>query len=130
MDREVLRQWLPIGISLLSFCLASFSLGWNIYRDVILKARVRVRFAIVSLVSPGRSVGESERFLKIGVTNRGPGKVRIHMITGRVAPLWRRLFRRVHHFVILNDYTNPLNPQLPLMLEVGEEATLLLRYNA
>ena len=44
MDPKDLALWLPIGISALSLILASTALGWNIYRDVILKARITVRF--------------------------------------------------------------------------------------
>src|SRR5688500_4104406 len=109
MDKEQLRLWLPIGISLLSFCLASFALGWNIYRDVVLKARVRVQLAVVSLVEPGVPRKEHDQYVKLGITNHGPGKVRITGIVGKVAPLWRRLTRRVGHFVVMPPYDNPLS---------------------
>ena len=131
MDREFWRQWLPIGVSFLSLTLASVALGWNIYRDVVLKARVRVRFAVVSFMSQGDKTMEQlgKPQLRIAATNHGPGPVTITMIVGQIAPLWRRLIRRPQHFVILNDKTNPLNPQLPCRLEVGETLSLYLLYD-
>jgi len=51
------------------------------------------------------------------------------MILGKVAPVWRRILRRVQHFVIVHDYTNPLNPKLPSKIEVGDTLNLLLPYN-
>jgi hypothetical protein len=129
MDAEVWRQWLPIGISVLSLILSSLALGWNVYRDIVLKARVRVRFAVVSLVTPGQRTGHEEQFLRIGITNHGPGTVTVEMIAGRMSPWWRSLLRIPRHFVILNDYTNPLNPKLPNKLQIGDNINLLLPYN-
>jgi len=126
---DLLRQWLPIGVSLLSLVLAGIALGWNIYRDVILKARVRVQFAVVSIVAPGERGGERTKYLKIGVTNHGPGPVKVQMIIGQNTPLWRRLVRRPRHFVIVPDYSNPLSAKLPHRLDVGEDLTLLLPYS-
>jgi hypothetical protein len=129
VDPQLVRQWLPIAISLVSLIVAGVALGWNIYRDVILKARVRVHFAVIGIVTPGQPSTDPDRRLRIGVTNHGPGAVKIEMIHGQEAPLWRRLLRRPQHFVILNDHTNPLNPRLPHRLEVGDTLTLLLPYN-
>ncbi len=103
---------------------AGVALGWNIYRDVILKARVRVSFAIVKFFSHGDEtiqLGESQ--LRIAVTNHGPGPVKIEMISGQIAPLLRRLTRRPEHFVILRDQTNPLNPRLNRPGFIGELLT-------
>ena len=44
---------ITIAISILAFAVSLFSLGWNVYRDVILKPRFRVRFAICRSWSPG-----------------------------------------------------------------------------
>lgn len=129
MSEDFLRQWAPIAISLLSFVVAGIALGWNVYRDVVLKARVRVHFAVVRVVNFGQRAKEGEQYLKIGVTNHGPGPVRINMIVGQYAPPWRRLFRRVKHFVIIHDHANPLNPKLPHRLEVGDSISLLLPYD-
>jgi hypothetical protein len=124
-----LMQWAPIGVSLVSLLLSGIALGWNVYRDVILKARVRVGFAVVRIVSYGQTVGQGDQSLQISVTNHGPGPVKIEIIVGRVAPLWRRVLRRVQHFVILIDHTNPLNPKLPHKLEIGDTANLFLPHD-
>ena len=47
---EALRTWTPIAISLVSLLLAGVALGWNVYRDIVLKARVRVRFGVYRVV--------------------------------------------------------------------------------
>jgi hypothetical protein len=126
---ELLEQWAPIGISVVSLLLSGIALGWNVYRDIVLKARVRVSFSVVTIVTPGQKVAGGPRYLRIDVTNFGPGPVRIVNIAGQQSSLLRRIFRRPQHFVILNDYTNPLNPQLPHKLEVGDNAPLLLPYD-
>lgn len=111
MTAEALRQWLPIVISAVSLALACLALGWNIYRDVILRARVEVWFGILQIFSPGIGAVGAEQ-LCITVTNHGPGPVMIQGIVGRTSPFWRTVLRRPKHFVILNDHTNQLNPPL------------------
>jgi hypothetical protein len=131
MSSAELKDWLPIGLSALSLILASLALGWNIYRDVILKARVTVRFSIVSIMTnEATHLQKTAELLNIKVVNRGPGPVTIHGIAGRMSPWWRRPFRRPEYFVILNDHTNPLNPKLPAKLEVGDTLNLFLPHNA
>jgi len=129
LDPDLLRQWLPIGISLLSLLLACIAVGWNVYRDVILKARVRVSFAVVRVLSVGQKVGQGKQYLRIGTTNHGPGPVKVETISGQNTPLWRKLLRRPQFFVILHDLTNPLNPRLPHRLDVGDTLSLLLPYD-
>ena len=127
MNQDLLRQWLPIGVSVLSLSVASLALGWNVYRDVVLRARVRVKFAVVSMVTPG--IGTHGHYLNITVTNHGPGQVKIDGISGRTSPLWRTLLRRPQHFIILPDHTNPLSGRLPTRLDVGETLNLLLPHD-
>jgi hypothetical protein len=129
MEIELLQGWLPIGISLVSLGMAGVALGWNIYRDVVLKARVAVSFAVVEIVTPRDPSAPRSSFLRIRATNHGPGPVQITSIGGRIAPLWRRLLRRSRYFMILNDTSNRLNPALPNRLELGEEVTLYLPHD-
>jgi hypothetical protein len=126
---NIIQRWAPIAISVLSFILSGIALGWNVYRDVILKARVKVSVNVVRVVSQGQRVGQGDQFIGIGVTNHGPGPVRAEMIVGRRTGFWRRLSRRTQHFVILADHTNPLNPKLPVKMEVGDSISLMLPYN-
>jgi hypothetical protein len=118
-------QLTALTISFLSILLASLSLGWNIYRDVILKPRLRVRFQVSTVVHPALP---SQTFLGLTAVNHGPGRITCNMIHVRTAPLWRSLLRAVKHGVVIGDWTNPLSGKLPKMLEVGETLTLLLPY--
>ena len=129
MTQEIIRQWAAIAISLLSFVLAGIALGWNVYRDVVLKARVKVSFSVSRVVGFGQRVGQTPDFVTIAVTNHGPGIVRVDNIVGKSAPLWRRLAHRVQHFFIVPDFSNPLNPKLPVKLEVGDTIHILLPYD-
>lgn len=122
-------EWLPIAISCASLILACVALGWNIYRDVVLKARVRVSLAVVRMVSRGSSPQVGDRYVRINATNYGPGPVKIDLIVAQGASFRQRLTRRPQHFVILTDAENVLSGTLPHRLQVGETLTLLLPYN-
>jgi hypothetical protein len=57
---------IAIVVSLISICVASLSLGWNIYRDIGLKPRVFVKFGVTYL-----DFHEDRKSLAISVTNLG-----------------------------------------------------------
>lgn len=116
-----------LTISFISLLLAGLSLGWNVYRDVVLKPRLRVRVQISAIVQPDLP---SQTFLSITAVNHGPGRVTCSTIHAKTAPLWRRILRKVKHAAIIGDWTNPLSGKLPKALEVGEALTLLLPYEA
>jgi len=118
--------YLAIGISVFSVLIASLSLGWNIYRDIILKAKVDVSFAIVHLIH--ETLPERPQFINFKVTNFGPGPVIISMIHAKYAPLKLRLLRKTEHAVVLSDDTNPHSSKLPAKIEVGDKIDLLLPY--
>ncbi len=69
---------IAILISIFSLMLAMLSLGWNIYRDVILKPRLKIRYELKTLVRPGSS--SRENYIVLSATNYGPGKIRCDMI--------------------------------------------------
>lgn len=50
MTSDNLIQLIPILISVLSLAIAAFAIGWNIFRDIALKARVKVHVAVVPLI--------------------------------------------------------------------------------
>lgn len=58
---------LTIAVSMLAFAVSLFSLGWNVYRDVIFKPRFRIRFAI------DRGSSDSQMIFDLTVVNLGPG---------------------------------------------------------
>ena len=119
--------FVAIAISLFSLVVAATSLGWNIYRDIVLKARVRVSFGIRTIVSAGSD--ERPEYLILSVTNLGPGTVTLSMMQLQLSNLWRRILRKCKHAIVLHDYTNPLSGRLPKKLEVGEGIDLLLAYD-
>jgi hypothetical protein len=129
MSPTQIPTWVSVAISLLAVVIAGLALGWNIYRDVVLRARVQVSFGVARVVQAGRPLSASPQFIKISATNHGPGPVKIEMIAGRYAPLWRRLFRRTHYFVIISDFTNPMNKPLPHRLDIGERLDLFLPHD-
>lgn len=123
MDTNTAAIW----ISSASLLLSGIALGWNIYKDVILKARLKVTFNISIIVTPG--MDERPEYLAINVTNFGPGPVTVEMIVAKNAPFWRRILRRPQYAMIAWDYTNPLSARLPKTLQLGERMVLLLDYD-
>lgn len=119
-------EYIALLISIFSVLVAAFSLGWNIYRDIILKAKVDVSFAVVTIIHD--TMPDRPQFLNIKATNFGPGSVTISMICVKKAEIWRRLIRKTKHAVITPDYTNPLSSKLPAKIEVGDKIELLLPY--
>lgn len=123
--------WTPeaiaVAISIFSLCVAALALGWNIYRDVVLKARLKVHLAVADLVIPGE--GRQGTFLNISGTNFGPGDVNVGMICGHQASFLRRLFGKKGYFVVFTDGSNPLSTPLPRRIGVGEKVEFFLPYD-
>ncbi len=117
-----MSEAIALGISLVSLVLAAISLGWNIYRDIILKPRVHVSFNMAVVFHP--TLG-NKSYLMVSATNHGPGNVRLTMAWLQQTPLWRRIFRCTKHAALLYDYHNPLSGKLPKVLEVGDSLDLL-----
>lgn len=114
-----------IWISLISLAIAMFSLGWNIFRDVILKPKLKVIFGVRTVTGQGIT---PKTYVSIEGTNFGPGQIICQMISGMNAPFFKRIIGKKEFFVIIHDYENPLSSQLPKKLEVGEKINLLLLY--
>ncbi len=113
---------ISILISLCAFLLSSFTLGWNVYRDVILKARLQVAFSATQLLQPGLPPGKP--FLCLSITNLGPGNVVCNMAVAETRPSWMRLFGLRTQASIIYDYTDPLCFKPPFRLEVAQTAQL------
>ena len=118
---------IAILVSFVSLGLAATALGWNVYRDVLLKPRVKIALSVSTIHGETGALG---KYVTLTATNHGPGPVQFSMIHGRNAPLWRRLRRRADNYVIIHDYKNPLSGQLPSRIEVGQPLTLLLPFDA
>jgi len=114
-------------VSIASALIASLALGWNIYRDVVLKPRVNISFAIVFILHD--SMPDRPRYMNIEGTNFGPGAVTLSSIVVRDAKLWRRIVRKIRYAIITPDYTNHMSGRLPAKLEPGEKVDLLLPFD-
>lgn len=117
---------LAIIISLVSIAIGGLALGWNIYRDVILKPRLKVTFGvkiITHLAAP-----EQARFLVLSVTNHGPGSVNLNMVRIRRTSFWLKILGKEVYAVIPILSKSSYNNKLPRRLEVGDRVDLLLDY--
>jgi len=119
--------WVPILVSILSLCLSVFALGWNVYRDVILKPRLKVKFYVATIVPQGAPEFKKTA-INLSATNFGPGKTKVEMIHAMYAPVWRRLIMRPITMVILPDDSNPMNSHLNQWVEPGDTWTHILPY--
>lgn len=119
---------LALLISFVSLIIAAVSLGWNIYRDVVLKANVKVSFGVGKIMKTEPSSGSPE-YVIIGATNHGPGSVTLTNIILRNASLWQKIRRREGFLLLMHDYQNPYSSNLPTKLDVGEGIALLFPYD-
>ena len=126
MAPDAYLQLLPIAISIFALVISVLSLGWNVYRDVVLKPRLKVKFNLNYIIHPTFPSPVESLILK--ATNFGPGVVNCRMIQLRNAPLWRRLIRKVKYAVLVHDFENILSGKLPTKLEVGEAVDLMIRW--
>ena len=121
------KEELAIIISVLSLGVAALALGWNIYRDVILKPRLRVTVKKSSIAQEGRP--NSTHFM-ISAVNFGPGVIRLNIIRFMHSSLFKKIFKKWKHGVLIHDYTNPLSGQLPSTLDIGEKIDLVFPWDA
>lgn len=118
---------IAIVISVFSVVIATFSLGWNIYRDIILKARINIGLGVRTIIQRGNP--NKPKYVDLTVTNHGPGSVNLSMVQMKNTSLFKWLFRKQEYAVVIHDYENPLSAQLPHKLEVGEKIDLLFTYD-
>ena len=122
-----MKDYIPLGLSVLSLIVAFTSLGWNIYRDLMLKARLRVHFGIRLLITPG--LDERPEYVMLMATNHGPGALNVSTVVLLQSSWWRVLIRKKRHAFLMTDYMNPLSGRLPKTLGVGERIDLLFPYD-
>ena len=108
-------------ISLFALLISGISIFWNIYRDLILKAKIRTHVQISSIIQPGRDLGS---FIDVTGVNHGPGRITCESVFIK-ASIWQRLKGSKKYGFIMTDHTNPLSGKLPKRLEVGEKITVL-----
>ena len=117
---------IAIVISIVSLIIAVFGLSWNIYRDIILKARVVVAASIKRTIYPGAPAGPNK--ICIVATNHGPGPVTINGILARDTSIWKKLRNKQLETFLLHDLNDQSGHILPSKLEVGETANLFFEY--
>lgn len=119
-------QNLSFIISVTAVVIAAFALGWNSYRDVILKAKVKVSCGVFKLYHP--DIPNDPSFIKISATNFGPGRVKIMNIVIKDARWWKRIIATIENAIITPDFKNPFSGTIPSWIEVGDKLDLLLPY--
>jgi hypothetical protein len=118
---------IAIIISVFSVIFAAVSLGWNIYRDVILKPKVVVSFDKKNIIVANR--GPSPDFIGIHAVNHGPGPVILNTVVLKDTSIWKKITRKQNHAVLIHDYENPYSGKMPSKLEVGESIDLFVNYD-
>jgi hypothetical protein len=117
-----------VVLSFFALLVSVFSLGWNVYRDVILKARLRVHLGITIPIHPNGKTGE--QFLSLSIVNFGPAPVTCEMPIARTKPFFRRLMSETKVATLIHDYTNPMCAKPPFKLGVGEQAQVTFPIHA
>lgn len=118
---------IALWVSLFSLLIASISLGWNIYRD-LLKPKLRVRFSLNFIFSEAGVEKESQ--LIISGTNFGPGCIILNgVILLRPWSRPKRIFGKAKFGFLFHDYKNPLSANFPCELDVGKRKDFFLVYD-
>lgn len=116
-------------ISGISVVIAFSALSWNVYRDILLKPKLKVRFSINLIVDPTQQLEDMLRELIITGTNFGPGAMYVTTIHGKYFTLWSYLWNENQNYFLQPDHNNPLSDSLPKRLEVGESVRIHLPYD-
>src|SRR6266498_3592678 len=107
-----------IIVSFLSFGVSAFALGWNVYRDVYLKAKLQLSFGLL-IVQPDSTFPKPMWRYALFATNLGPGKIKLTQVYRRRRDysiwkrIWQRITRRVRYGLVIHD-------RLPCALDMGE----------
>ena len=105
---------IPVLISVLSLGLATVSIAWNIYRDVLMKPRLKMGLSIGTMLSPS---GNHGTFIQISAVNFGPGPIYCRSLHFRNTSWWRRILRKETYAYITHDYKNRYSSQFPQRLD-------------
>ena len=111
-----------------SFLIAALALGWNIYRDVIMKGRVKIRFGWRVIIDGQEKTPD---MITLSGVNHGPGKVLLQMIITKNTSIVRLLRRTVEYgFVKLVEKPSEYSDMLPKELDIGDELNLMFPSSA
>jgi len=115
------RETVALILSIVSLFIAVLSLGWNVYREIALRAQVKTALAIGEYHSDGAVIKK----IYITAANRGPGPVQIQGF--KVDAPKKKPFN-VRYHVVPVDWDDPLTTRLPALLTVGQTAQLVVSY--
>src|SRR2546430_3429860 len=119
-----MQSHIPILLSIAALVISAFSLGWNSYRDVILKPRVRIQFGIRTVMVDGKL---SDRMIYVSGVNYGPGPCACVGVVAEKKSLNRWLKNKWKTGFVVPDFANPLCTKLPHKLNMAEEVHLFFR---
>jgi len=111
-------------VSLGALAVSIFSLGWNFYRDVVLKPRLRVTVAITDIIRGADSEGP---FINVTGVNHGPGSIICNGVLGKKVS-WLPFLKK-KYFYVMEGYDNPLSDRFPKTLEIGDSVNQFFPYN-
>lgn len=121
-----MKEIYSLYISLAALVVSAFSLGWNFYKDVILKPRLRVIVAIIHVTGSGRTEGP---YINVSGVNHGPGPIIVNGMLGQKVS-WLPFRRKgSKYFYVMEGYDNPLSDRLPKRLEPGDSVNQYLPCN-
>jgi len=122
---SISQSQVALIVSALSVGIALFSLGWNVYRDIILKPIVKVRLQVGQLRTPGLAIDQSTPTkVYFAATNFGPGIVVLQGIRAKR----KRFLRKTKHMILFNDFNDPLSHQFPHTLDVAARASFFVPF--
>jgi hypothetical protein len=123
--RRVTTEQYALGVSFVSVSVAFLALGWNVYRDVLLRARTKVTAYVSYVVSGEITTGP---FITVRLTNLGPGRVVLTNLVVRRVGLWARLSKAQANATINYDHTNHFNVAFPLTVGEQDYTSQLLNF--
>ena len=114
---------LSLAISAFAFLVSGFSLGWNIYRDVILRARVRVSFELSQFLYA--SGPKDKHRLWLSAMNIGPGEVIIEMAVVRTQSALLAWFKKEESAkLMIHEHECEIDSKLPAKMPVAKKIFL------
>src|SRR5437870_9318660 len=123
---------IALCVSILALIASSLSLGWNFYRDVVLKPRLKVAFGINTILRESEDHRLSQAgppLLQLEATNHGPGEVVCQGTIAKTGSFIPSLFAEFPYGFILPDYVHSLCSRLPCRIAVGDKVSIIFPYN-
>lgn len=123
---------IALCVSILALIASSLSLGWNIYRDVVLKPRLKVTFGIKSILVEREEHRLSQAgppLLQLEATNHGPGEVVCSGAVAKTESFLRSLFAKFPYGFIVPDDKHPYCSRLPCRVAVGDTISIIFPYD-